>query len=99
VQGQFAAAAGRGPGLLVPDVDGLVPWLLARAEWLAGAGVSALVVTRWAGRGPVLRNPANCNRAVPLTYEQSRYGFASAAADHRRRAEPHRALDSLAIRA
>jgi hypothetical protein len=32
----------------------------------------------------VLRNPTNCNRAVPLTYEQSRYGFANAAGDHRR---------------
>ena len=27
---------------------------------------------------PVLRNPANRNRAVPLTYEQFRYGFANA---------------------
>ena len=26
----------------------------------------------------VLRNPANWNRAVPLTYEQFRYGFANA---------------------
>ena len=27
---------------------------------------------------PVLHNPANRNRAVPLTYEQFRYGFANA---------------------
>ena len=29
-------------------------------------------------REPVLKNPANYNRAVPLTYEQFRYGFANA---------------------
>jgi hypothetical protein len=68
-QGQFAAAADRGPGLLPPDGNGLVPWLLARAEWLAGAGSRRWSWTRWAGRVPVLRNPASCNRAVPLTYE------------------------------
>ena len=27
---------------------------------------------------PVLENPLNCNRAVPLTYEQFRYAFANA---------------------
>ena len=37
--------------------------------------------TRWVGRVPVLTNPANGNRAVPLTYEQSRDGFANAAAE------------------
>jgi hypothetical protein len=37
--------------------------------------------TRRAGRVPVLHDPANGNQAVPLTYEQSRYGFANAAAD------------------
>jgi dienelactone hydrolase len=43
-QGQFAAPALPGPGLLLlPDVTGLAPWLLARAEWLAGAGVWTLV--------------------------------------------------------
>jgi pimeloyl-ACP methyl ester carboxylesterase len=30
---------------------------------------------------PVLRNPANRNRAVPLTYEQFRYAFANAVSD------------------
>jgi len=29
----------------------------------------------------VLRNPANRNRAVPLTYEQFRYGFANAVSE------------------
>jgi non-heme chloroperoxidase len=30
---------------------------------------------------PVLGNPANRNRAVPLTYEQFRYGFANAVSE------------------
>jgi hypothetical protein len=30
---------------------------------------------------PVLRNPANHNRAVPLTYEQFRYSFANAVSE------------------
>jgi hypothetical protein len=97
-QGQFAAAADRGPGLLLPDGNGLVPWLLARPSGWQGPGSRRWSWTRWAGRVPVLRNPASCNRAVPLTYEQSRDGFANAAADHRRPAGPHRAL-ALSIRA
>ena len=51
-QRQFAAAAGRGPGLvLLPDVNGLAPWLLATAERLAGAGVWTLVVDLLGGQG------------------------------------------------
>jgi dienelactone hydrolase len=51
-QGQFAAAAGRGPGLLLlPDVNGLVPWLLARAERLADAQVWTLVLDLLGGQG------------------------------------------------
>jgi hypothetical protein len=64
-QGQFAAGAGRGPGLLLPDGNGLVPWLLARGEWLAGAGPRRWSWTRWAGGVPVLRNPANCIGPCP----------------------------------
>ena len=30
---------------------------------------------------PVLGNPANRNRAVPLTYEQFRFGFANAVSE------------------
>ena len=52
-----------GSGLLLPNVNGLVPWLLARSEWLAGAGVSALVVDPLGGQGTGAAQPANCNRA------------------------------------
>jgi carboxymethylenebutenolidase len=51
-QGQLAVAATHGPGLLLlPDVNGLAPWLLARAERLAGAGVWTLVVDLLGGQG------------------------------------------------
>jgi pimeloyl-ACP methyl ester carboxylesterase len=62
-------------------------------EILAGRGVSAasvaispapfrgvlpLPISALRSAAPVLRNPANRGRAVPLTYEQFRYGFANA---------------------
>src|SRR4029453_6363988 len=65
--GQFPAATGRGPGLLLPDGNGLVPWLLARAAWLAGAGVSALVLDPPGGQDTGTAQPDHCNQpAVPL---------------------------------
>jgi pimeloyl-ACP methyl ester carboxylesterase len=41
-------------------------------------GVLPLPISALRSAWPVLRNPANRGRAVPLTYEQFRYGFASA---------------------
>ncbi len=41
-------------------------------------GVLPLPVSALRSASPVLSNPANRNRAVPLTYEQFRYGFANA---------------------
>jgi non-heme chloroperoxidase len=41
-------------------------------------GVLPLPVSALLSASPVLSNPANRNRAVPLTYEQFRYGFANA---------------------
>jgi len=41
-------------------------------------GVLPLPVSALRSASPVLSNPANRNRAVPLTYEQFRYGFATA---------------------
>src|SRR4029077_1066530 len=41
-------------------------------------GVLPLPISALRSGLPVLRNPANHNRAVPLTYEQFRYGFANA---------------------
>jgi pimeloyl-ACP methyl ester carboxylesterase len=41
-------------------------------------GVLPLPFSELRASAPVLRNPANRNRAVPLTYEQFRYAFANA---------------------
>ena len=41
-------------------------------------GVLPLPISALKSGAPVLHNPANRNRAVPLTYEQFRYGFANA---------------------
>src|SRR6202020_639780 len=41
-------------------------------------GVLPLPISSLKSASPVLGNPANRNRAVPLTYEQFRFGFANA---------------------
>ena len=41
-------------------------------------GVLPLPISALRAAPPVLRNPANRNRAIPLTYEQFRYAFANA---------------------
>jgi pimeloyl-ACP methyl ester carboxylesterase len=41
-------------------------------------GVLPLPLSALRSAWPVLHNPANRNRAIPLTYEQFRYGFANA---------------------
>jgi pimeloyl-ACP methyl ester carboxylesterase len=44
-------------------------------------GVLPLPISSLKSARPVLGNPANRNRAVPLTYEQFRYGFANAVSE------------------
>jgi pimeloyl-ACP methyl ester carboxylesterase len=44
-------------------------------------GVLPLPISALKSSNPVLQNPANRNRAVPLTYEQFRYGFANAVSE------------------
>ena len=44
-------------------------------------GVLPLPISALRSASPVLSNPANYNRAVPLTYEQFRYGFANAVSE------------------
>jgi non-heme chloroperoxidase len=43
--------------------------------------VLPLPISALKSSSPVLRNPANRARAVPLTYEQFRYGFANAVSE------------------
>jgi non-heme chloroperoxidase len=44
-------------------------------------GVLPLPISALKSGSPVLRNPANRERAVPLTFEQFRYGFANAVSE------------------
>ena len=44
-------------------------------------GVLPLPISALRSAEPVLKNPANYNRAVPLTYEQFRYAFANAVSE------------------
>jgi len=44
-------------------------------------GVLPLPISALKSASPVLSNPANRNRAVPLTYEQFRFGFANAVSE------------------
>src|SRR5437870_706553 len=44
-------------------------------------GVLPLPLSSLKSASPVLGNPANRNRAIPLTYEQFRYGFANAVSE------------------
>jgi len=48
-------------------------------------GVLPLPLTALKSAWPVLGNPANRNRAIPLTFEQFRYGFANAVSEEEAR--------------
>lgn len=48
-------------------------------------GVLPLPVSALRSSAPVLSNPANRNRAVPLTFDQFRYGFANAVSEEEAR--------------
>jgi non-heme chloroperoxidase len=87
---QVIAGLARKPAVVGHSFGGLI------AQILAGRGLSAVTVAIDAApfRGvlplplsslrassPVLGNPANRHRAVPLTYEQFRYAFANAVSE------------------
>jgi len=78
------------------------------AQSLAGRGLSAATVaidpapfrgvlplpfSALKSAWPVLGNPANRNRAVPLTFDQFRYGFANAVSEH----EAQQLYDTFAV--
>ncbi|HEY2204719.1 MAG TPA: alpha/beta hydrolase [Pseudonocardia sp.] len=56
-------------------------------------GVLPLPISALKSSSPVLGNPANRNRAVPLTYEQFRYAFANAVSEE----EAHRLHQEFAV--
>jgi non-heme chloroperoxidase len=78
------------PGVIGHSFGGLLAQILA-GRGLAAAtvaidpapfqGVLPLPISALKSAWPVLGNPANRNRAVPLTYEQFRFGFANAVSD------------------
>src|SRR3954466_15722415 len=56
-------------------------------------GVLPLPISSLKSSAPVLGNPANRNRAVPLTYEQFRFAFANAVPED----EAHELYDTFAV--
>ncbi|HEY0384016.1 MAG TPA: alpha/beta hydrolase [Candidatus Elarobacter sp.] len=78
------------PAIIGHSFGGLLAQILA-GRGLAAAtvaidaapfrGVLPLPISSLKSAWPVLGNPANRNRAVPLTYEQFRYGFANAVSE------------------
>src|SRR6266542_2445600 len=80
----------RKPAIIGHSFGGLLAQILA-GRGLASAsvaidpapfrGVLPLPISALKSSAPVLGNPANRNRAVPLTYEQFRYGFANAVSE------------------
>jgi non-heme chloroperoxidase len=56
-------------------------------------GVLPLPISALRSSAPVLTNPANRHKAVPLTYEQFRYAFANAVSED----EAHQLYDTFAV--
>ena len=56
-------------------------------------GVLPLPISALKAASPVLQNPANWNRAIPLTYEQFRFAFANAVSE----AEAKELYESFAV--
>jgi len=78
------------PAVVGHSFGGLLTQILA-GRGLAGASVAIdpapfrvalpLPISALKSASPVLGNPANRNRAIPLTYEQFRFGFANAVSE------------------
>src|SRR5215213_1407727 len=80
----------RKPAVIGHSFGGLLTQILAGRGLAAGSiatdtapfrGVLPLPISSLKSAFPVLGNPANRNRAVPLTYDQFRYGFANAVSE------------------
>ncbi len=87
VADHFAEVIGklkRKPAVIGHSFGGLLTQILAGRELSAASvaidpapfrGVLPLPISALKSARPVLPNPANRNRAVPLTHEQFRFGF------------------------
>ncbi|WP_067833075.1 alpha/beta hydrolase [Actinomadura kijaniata] len=85
--GEVIAKLDRRPAVVGHSFGGLLAQILAGRGLSAATvaidpapfqGVLPLPVSSLRAAAPVLTNPANLHRAVPLTYEQFRYSFANA---------------------
>src|SRR6202035_5219438 len=84
-------ALNKKPAIIGHSFGGLIAQILA-GRGLASApgaidpapfrGVLPLPFSALKSAWPVLGNPANRNRAIPLTFDQFRYGFANAVSEH-----------------
>ena len=92
----------RKPVVIGHSFGGLVAQILAGRGLAAVAvaidpapfrGVLPLPISALKSARPVLGNPANRNRAVPLTYEQFRYAFANAVSED----EAHELYEQFAV--
>ena len=93
VADHFAEVIGRlakKPAVIGHSFGGLLTQILAGRGLAAASvaidpapfrGVLPLPISALKSARPVLGNPANRNRAVPLTYEQFRFGFANAVSE------------------
>src|SRR4051812_10734366 len=87
---EVISALDQKPAILGHSFGGLLTQILAGRGLSAASvaidpapfrGVLPLPFSALKSASPVLRNPANRSRAVPLTYDQFRYGFANAVSE------------------
>src|SRR5207253_1345822 len=92
----------RKPAVIGHSFGGLLTQILAGRGLSAASvaidpapfrGVLPLPISSLKAAWPVLGNPANRNRAVPLTYEQFRFAFANAVSED----EAHQLFDTYAV--
>jgi pimeloyl-ACP methyl ester carboxylesterase len=88
--GELIGKLDRKPAVIGHSFGGLLTQILAGRGLSAVSvaidpapfrGVLPLPISALRAAAPVLGNPANARRAVPLTYEQFRYGFANAVSE------------------
>jgi non-heme chloroperoxidase len=88
--GEVIGTLEKKPALIGHSFGGLLAQILAGRGLAAASvaidpapfrGVLPLPISALKSARPVLGNPANRNRAVPLTYEQFRFGFANAVSE------------------
>jgi pimeloyl-ACP methyl ester carboxylesterase len=102
--GNVIGRLGRKPAVIGHSFGGLVAQIVA-GRGLAAAtvavdpapfrGIPQLPLSALRAGSPVLGNPANRHRAVPLTYEQFRYSFANAVDE----VQARRLFDTFAVQA